>query len=81
MGCINTTVTLSQRGNLDKQDTQKEDDTKANIVAWGTGAQSLFYNCNPSQAPHGLKCGTELMREEVQVQKEQTPGDELIWDF
>lgn len=21
------------------------------------------------------------MREEVQVQKEQTPGDELIWDF
>lgn len=53
MGCLNTTVTLSQRGNLDKQDTQKEDDTKANIVAWGTGAQSLFYNCKPSQAPHG----------------------------
>lgn len=53
MECLNITITLSQRGNLDKQDTQKEDDTEAHIVTWGTGAQSLFYNCKPSQAPDG----------------------------
>lgn len=52
MGCLNTTVTLSKRDNLDKQDTQKEDDAKAHIVALGTGVQSLSYTTANQVKPH-----------------------------
>lgn len=75
----NTTVTLSQRDNLDKQDTQKADDTKVYIVVCGTGAQNLSYTTAHQVKPHVVKNAYRTRREDrLGIKKEHTSGDALI---